>query len=153
MALTVSDTTIDEIQRDPAFGALVTEYAAESATVEIGTVAPDLAQYRQMVDAGVAHIFAVRIEGRLAGLAVLLVSSVPHFAGRLIASTESLFVTQWARGMGAGLELLAAVERRARSLGAVALFVSAPTGSRLADVLGRRKSYRESNRVFVRGLT
>jgi GNAT superfamily N-acetyltransferase len=87
----------------------------------------------------------------MVGFLVLLVSVVPHF-GVTIATTESFFVARAARKSGAGLMLRNEAERIARGIGAVGLFISAPVGSRLAEVMGKTKGWRETNRVFFRGL-
>ena len=145
-------STVANMEREPNLAALFAEYAQESATPELGTPDVQLEMYRQMEAAGALKILAAYDESAtLVGFMVLIVSVVPHF-GRCIASTESYFVTKSARGGGTGIKLLHCAEQLARDLGAVAFFVSSPSNGRLAKVMPRM-GYRETNRVFMRGLT
>lgn len=138
------------MEHTPNLADLLAEYAQESALDALGSANPQFETYRQMQAMGVAHVLAAFQDEALVGFLVLLVSVVPHF-GKPIASTESYFVAQASRKTGAGLKLLHEAEQIARQLGAVGFFVSAPTGSRLAQVLPG-VGYRETNRLFFRGL-
>lgn len=148
--ITVIPRTVADMEREPNLAALFVEYAQESATPELGTADVQLAMYRNMEAAGALRLLGAYQGDTLVGFLVLIVSVVPHF-GKCIASTESYFVTQWARGGGAGIKLLRAAEEVARESGAVALFVSSPSAGRLARVMPRM-GYRETNRVYMRGL-
>jgi GNAT superfamily N-acetyltransferase len=149
--LTVARTTIDEMEVDPDLGALLAEYAAESANHEIGPASPQIHTYRTMEAAGLFHALAARCGGRLVGFLFLLVPNLPHF-GRVVGVTESYFVAADHRKSGAGTMLRQEAERLAASLGAVGLMISAPTDGKLADVLDAHKAYRETSRVFFRRL-
>jgi hypothetical protein len=48
--------------------------------------------------------------------------------------------------------LMRHAEGLAKDQGAVAMFVSAPVGSKLAEVMSRHKPYRETTRAFMRAL-
>lgn len=130
--------------------ALWAEYAAESSIPELGPHDPQIPIYQNLEDAGVMTVFGAFLGEELAGMITVLISVVPHY-GRKIATTESFFVCAKARSSGAGVKLLKAAEDYARAAGAVAFFVSAPAGGRLERVMPHW-GYRESNRVFVRGL-
>lgn len=146
----VKPYAIAELEAEPNLAELLGEYAQESALEDLGTANPQFATYKQMEAMGVAHLLGAFEGDTLVGFLVLLVSVVPHF-GKPIASTESYFVARAARKTGAGLKLLHEAEQIAREAGAVGFFVSAPMGSRLAQVLPG-VGYRETNRLFFRGL-
>lgn len=140
-----------DFEAHPDTPALVAEYAEESAIPELGGANPQWEMYRRMEEMGAVRMLAAFRGEALVGCLVLIVSVVPHF-GLTIASTESIFVARAARKTGAGLKLLHEAERLARESGAVGLFVSAPSGGQLAQVLDRLKSWRETNRVFFKRL-
>lgn len=142
--------TVADVERAPNIADLAAEYAAESALGALGPANPQFSAYRQMEDAGVARLVAAFQGPNLVGFVVLLVSVVPHFSSP-VASTESFFVAQAARKTGAGLKLLHEAERIAHQSGAVGLFVSAPVGGRLAQVLPR-VGYIHTNYLFFRSL-
>lgn len=141
-----------ELADAPTFAGLCTEYAQESANADLAGRPPDVDAYSRMEAAGVAHFLGVFKDGELVGFACLLVTPVPHFQGRLIGVTESLFVAAAHRPGGAGMALLHAVEALARDLGADGLYVSGPAEGRLVQLLPAA-GYRETNRTFYLGLT
>lgn len=142
--------TVGEVEQAGALQELLAAYGDESSIAEFGTVSACFDTYRAMEAAGALHIIGA-FAPDLVGLASLLVYGLPHYAGRRICTMESFFVAPAARRGGTGLKLLRAAEDRALELGATALMVSAPVGGRLARVLPRT-GYRETNRVFLRGL-
>ena len=149
--ISVKPFPIADFEAAPNMAELLAEYAQESALDELGAANPQFATYRQMEAMGAARMLAAFQGDTLVGFLVVIISVVPHF-GKPVASTESFFVAQAARKTGAGLKLLHEAEQIARESGAVGFFVSAPTGSKLADVLDNLKPYRETNRLFFRGL-
>lgn len=154
MNATVRPCTVAEFERAPNCDALLAEYEAESAIPELGQTVrhADLAQYKAMEAAGLMHMLgAFRDDGEIVGFLTLLIAPLPHFGGRLVASTESVFVTAAERRGGPGLDLLRAAERLAAERGAVGILVSAPVGGRLEKIMPRT-GYRETSRVFFRGL-
>lgn len=104
-----------------------------------------------MDEAGIATVLLAFNDDILIGFAIVLVVVLPHYSVP-VATMESLFVGAAYRNTGAGLKLLHATEEAVRAKGAVGLLVSAPKGGQLAEVLTRMRSYRETNRVFFRGL-
>lgn len=149
-ALTVTRTTMADIEASPELDALLAEYAAESANNEIGPVSPQFPAYRAMEASGLFHAFAAHREGKLVGFLFLLTPILPHF-GKLVGVVESYFVAAAYRKTGAGTQLRVAAEDAARAAGAVGLLLSAPTGGRLDQVLPH-VGYRETNRTFFKGL-
>lgn len=142
--------TIAEVEQAGALPELLAAYGDESRIPEFGEVSACFETYRVMEASGALHILGA-FAPDLVGLASLLVYGLPHYAGRRVCAMESFFVAPTARRGGTGLNLLRAAEARARELGAAALMVSAPVDGRLASVLPR-SGYRETNRVFLKGL-
>ena len=135
---------------DINFSAMLDEYAAES--VHFGMPKPECQAevYRAMEESGLIHVLGSFKDGRLTGFVVLMVSVLPHY-GVTVATTESFFVTPSYRKSGAGLMLLREAERLAKSLGAVAMLVTAPANGKLDGVL-QKTEYVLSSKVFIRGL-
>lgn len=142
--------TVAEMEHAPNLAELLTEYAQESAVQELGPPVVQLETYRQMEAAGVLYLLGAFQADSLVGFMLMVVSVLPHF-GQVAASSEAFFVASAAREGGTGLKLLQEAEALAAKLGAVGLFISAPMGGRLAQVLPRQK-YRETDRVFFRRL-
>lgn len=140
-----------ELSSAPAFSGLCAEYAQESANSDLIGPTPDLDTYFRLEAAGVAHFLGAFKRDELVGFAALLVTPVPHFQGRLIGTTESIFVAAAHRRGATGLALLRSLEALARGLGATGIYVSGPAEGRLVQVLPR-SGYRETNRTFYRGL-
>lgn len=149
--VTIRQCHAAEIYNAPNAAALWAEYAAESATAEMGPHNPQIALYQTLEDTGVLTVFGAFRDEALVGVIVTLISMVPHF-GRTIATTESFFVRKEDRKGGTGAALLAAAEAFARQRGVTAYYVTAPTGGRLERALPHL-GYRASNTVFVKGLT
>lgn len=142
--------TIDEAESDPDFQSLVDEYAAEAKIPEMPNHNPNIAGYKQMEALGMYHMFGAYDGDKFIGFISVLVTPVPHYSAK-IATTESFFVSASHRKGGAGVRLLRAAEACAKEQGAVILFVSAPTGGRLVQVMPGI-GYRESHRVFCRSM-
>jgi GNAT superfamily N-acetyltransferase len=148
----VRSITVAEAFDSPAFAALCDEYRAESLrNPDLRGALPDREAYARLVDAGLLRPLGVFAGEELAGLCAVLIAPVPHFGGRVIASTETLFVAQAHRAGGAGMKLLRAAEHVAAGAGAGGLYVAAPSGGRLERLLPR-VGYHETNRIFYRGL-
>lgn len=150
MTIIIRPCTLAEIEQSATLPELLAEYGRESAIPELGPSSPCLTTYRQLAASGVLHVIGA-FSPDLVGIAAVLVFGLPHYAGRRVASLESIFVTPTYRNGGTGLKLLRAAEDCAREQGAMALMVSAPVGGRLETVISR-SNYRSTNRVFTRGL-
>jgi GNAT superfamily N-acetyltransferase len=124
------------IQGDPAIGALLAEYALEARIDGLPEPNPQWSTYNALERAGALQCFAAYIGESLVGFLALVCSENPHY-GRVIGAVESWFVASAYRGSGAGMGLLKAAERMARSRGAVGMLVAARPDSRVADVLPR----------------
>ena len=149
--LSIRPVTFAEIESAPNLPELLAEYAHECGMSEIGTPCMQAELYRSFETAGAMHVVGAYVGINLAGFASVLVHPVPHY-GLKAAVTESLFVAKQYRQSGAGLLLIEAAETLAKSLGAVALMISAPAGGQLAKVMPRI-GYRHSNQVFIRALS
>lgn len=147
----VRPVTFADLHASPQFAALADEYMRESANPEMGAVVPDIDAYQRAEAAGVLHFVGAYRGNDLVGYVVVAVNTSPHYQGKRVAVTESIFVASAHRRTGAGMKLLRAAEETAREAGAVALVVSAPIGGRLAQVLPR-SGFRATNTFFFRGL-
>ena len=143
--------TVAEIESAPTLPDMLLAYGEESRIPEMGEPEASFATYRAMERSGGLHIVGA-FDPELIGFAIVLVYGLPHYGGRLVGSLESFFVGPADRRHGAGLQLLHAAEDLARDLGAIALLVGAPVGSRLDTVMQHNAAYRPTNRVFTRSL-
>lgn len=148
---TIKKVSFDEISAYPEFAQLTQEYADESKIEEMPDYRLDHEAYRNMERIGMYHCFGAFEGDKLIGLVTVLVTSVPHYSVK-IASTESIFVDAKHRKGGTGLKLLKVAEDCARDHGAINLFISAPMGGRLVQVMPRI-GYRECQRIFCRRLS
>lgn len=144
--------TVAEAFDSPVFTALCEEYRAEALrNPDLMGALPNREGYTLLVDAGLLYPLGVFVGDELVGLCTVLIAPVLHFGGKVIASTETLFVAEAHRSGGAGLKLLRAAEEVAFRAGVVGLYVTAPSGGRLERLLPHM-GYHETNRVFFRGL-
>lgn len=141
----------EEILSAPNLPELLAEYGTESSIPGIGApnFQPDM--YRMLETSGSLVPIGAFDNGQLIGFVSLLVNVLPHYGVR-VGVIESFFVAKAARDTGAGIKLRAVAEAESKARGAVGLLISAPTGGRLAAVLGKDKAYTETNQVFFRGL-
>jgi histone acetyltransferase (RNA polymerase elongator complex component) len=150
--IAIKPITCDDMEHSPRLGELIAEYSAESNIPELAKhqtgVRVDI--YRALEAAGVARMLGAYDDDELVGFLLMIVSDLPHYGVRA-ATTESYFVQAVHRSGGAGLKLLHEAERIAQEAGAVGLLVSAPTGSRLDQVLPH-VGYKRTNEVYFREL-
>lgn len=151
MPYVIRAVTVAEVFDSPVFAALCDEYRAESLrNPDLLGALPDRAGYEHLVGAGLMSPLGVFVGEELVGMCAVLVTPVLHFGGKVIASTETLFIAEAHRAGGAGLRLLRAAEEIALRAGAGGLYVTAPSGGRL-DQLLPGVGYRETNKTFFRG--
>ncbi len=143
--------TVDDLVGARNYQAVVDEYAAESSISEMGAINPQLDTYRMMEKSGMFFPIGAFVGTTLVGFIQPIAAVVPHY-GKLTVAAESFFVIKEERRAGLGLRLLAEAENLARDLSAKAFLLSSPTGGALSQVMQRKKSYRQSNDVFVRAL-
>lgn len=146
--MNVQASSVAELEAADTFDALLAEYAAESSVRGMPPPAAKMETYRHLESVGMLHVISATHEGELIGFITVLASPLPHY-GAVVAVSESFFVAKAHRKTGAGLRLLREAEGRGRALGSPGLFVSAPFGGDLFQVLPR-VGYAETNRVFFR---
>lgn len=146
----VKGLSVLDIADAPNLAELLAEYGEESAIEGLGPPSAQIAIYHQLEQAGGLHLIGAFDGGVVIGFLILIVTVLPHY-GALVATSESFFVAKASRKTGAGLLLLREAERMAKEKGAAGLLVSAPADSQLEAVLPR-VGFRETNRVFFRGL-
>lgn len=143
--------TADEAFDSPVFADLCDEYREECLRNPnmLGAL-PDREGYERLIAAGVLYPLGAFVGDELVGLCSVMITPVLHFGGKIIATTETLFVGKAHRAFGSGLKLLRAAEDLARAAGAGGLYVTAPVGGRLERLMPH-VGYRETNRIFFRG--
>ena len=151
MSAITKKCTIANLEAEPNFVDLVAEYAAECSIDGLPTPSGKLDLYKSIEGAGMMFAYSAHVESVLVGFAVVIVTVNPHY-GITLATTETLFVKNEKRNTGAGLKLIKCAECCAVDHGSPGLFIIAPVGGILAEVLERR-DYQETNRVFYRNLT
>jgi GNAT superfamily N-acetyltransferase len=149
-AITIRQSSIDEITSADNLPELLEHYAQESSIDGLGSINPDWSAYKHLEQAGYYIPVAVFVGGVLAGVAGVIITQNPHY-GKTLAVTESLFVDPQYRKHGVGNKLIQHVETLARERGAAGLLISAPSGGRLQKLLPTA-GYRETNRAFFKGL-
>lgn len=150
--LEIRNTTVAELEAAPNFGALLDEYAGESAIDGLPHPKAKLELYRLMETSGVLKVIGAYDNDALVGFITVLTCILPHYSD-YVSTTESFFVSKADRhGTGAGISLLRAAESHAKEISSKGLLVCAPSGSTLAAVL-EKTDYRETNRVFFKGFT
>jgi hypothetical protein len=93
MEPTIRTITVAEAFDSPVFAALCDEYRAEALrNPDMMGALPDRDGYARMVDAGLLHPLGVFVGDELVGLCAVLIAPVLHFGGKVIASTETIFV-------------------------------------------------------------
>jgi GNAT superfamily N-acetyltransferase len=148
--LEVRPCTVAEFFSAPTAEALLGEYARECSIDGLPAPQPSQPLYERIEATGAMDLLGAFVSGELVGFLVLLTTVNPHYSQKL-STTESYFVAADHRHTGAGLRLLHEAERLAQSKGSLAMLVSSPSDGRLASVMPR-VGYRETNRVFFRGL-
>lgn len=146
--LVIRPCTADELFGAPNAGALMAEYAQESAIAGLPEPNPVRATYQALDQAGFLTALGAFVGDELVGFIVALTSMNPHY-GVPMTVVESYFVASAHRASGAGLRLLREAETASVIAGSTGILVSAPSGGRLAEVMPR-SGYRETNRVFFR---
>lgn len=149
----VRQTNMESLELESSFHALVEEYVAESKPEEMPRHNPDMAGYKRLEAAGMLSVLGAYDDNKLIGFIIIIATPVPHYGSDAkLATVESYFVSCAHRRGGTGLKLLRAAETKAKEMGAVVMFVSAPVNGRLIRVMPSF-GYRESNRVFCRRLS
>ena len=151
MAITIRISTLHELESAPNIDAVLAEYADECANPDLPPPQPDLDTYRLLEASGVLVVVAAWDGDELRGFINLIVAKIPHY-NRVLANTESIFVSRPARKGGTGPALLKFAEEHAARLGALGVLVTAPFGSDL-ELVAPSLGYRRSNTVFFRKLT
>lgn len=148
---TIRTLTIPEFFATSNAQQLCQLYADESRNAALPEHEPQQAMYEAMEQLGILHMWGAYDVDELVGFIVLLVNNAPHYAHKM-ATLESFFVHADHRKGGTGIRLLRAAQSKAKELGAVGLFVSAPAGSRLEKAMPAL-GYKHSNTMFFRALT
>lgn len=130
----IQRSSIPELEAAATFVDLITEYAEESAIQGLPPPAARFETYRHLEAAKMLHVFSAIHEGNLIGFITVLKPILTHYA-LPPAMSESFFVAKAHRHTMAGLRLLVAAENSSVEMALAGLMVSAPYGSKLAELL------------------
>ena len=149
--INICKCTVSRLESAPNFSDLLAEYATELVVDGAPPFSAKMEMYYNLEKLGSLQAIGAFLDDKLVGFVTVLISIFPH-CGVLMSVTESLFVAKEHRKTGAGLKLIRAAEEYAAERQTTCLFISAPFGGNLAEVLPHI-GYVETNRVFFRKLT
>lgn len=147
--VTIRPLTVEQFERESNGPALLAEYEAESANKRLPPAAANMELFRAIETSGAMFAAGAYREDQLIGFVVVISTKLPHY-GVLFSTTQSFFVASEHRHTGAGVKLLRAAEEHAKDIGSPGLFISAPVGGVLVDVLSHSRHYSFTNAVFYR---
>lgn len=149
MSVVIKKCTVPDLIAESNFQEILDSYADELALEGLPHPKAKIEMYKQLEALGKLHPIAAYFDGILIGFVNVLMAENPHY-GLCIAVTESFFVLKEYRKSGAGTLLRREAEIDAENSGSPGIFISAPTGGRLALLLGASKDYIDTNRTFFK---
>ncbi len=152
MSAVIRKCSVSEIENAPNYAELLEAYAKEMVVDGAPLFQARIEMYRHLESLGALQCFGAYMQEKLVGFITVLISVLPHVSA-VMAVTESFFVLIDYRTTGAGNALRRAAEEYAASATAFGIFISAPVGGILAQVLSKLDEYTETNRVFYRKLS
>jgi GNAT superfamily N-acetyltransferase len=148
--LQILKTSVSKIESEDNFQDILAQYAAESSIDGLPKPFARMQTYKKLEESGSLKILASYVDEILVGFITILTTNLPHYDS-VVSVCESFFVLPEYRNTGAGIKLLKNAEQLSKSVGALGLLISAPTGGILCDVLPH-VGYIETNKVFFRSL-
>lgn len=109
---------------------LLEQYAQESKSSLVPSHEPSVELYDILEKKDILKCFGVYDNKQMVGFVTVTLSPMPHYS-EMCATIESLFVSKEHRKFGTAKRLLSIVEQEAKDNECVAMFMSAPIGSRL----------------------
>lgn len=142
----VKRITAKEVFEQPNFSVLADNYA-HGAGVGVDAK-PNIEAYLQLEKAGrLKAAGAFNDEGELVGVVAIVITPHLHYSIE-VASVETLWLEEGYRQGTAGLKLLAAAERMAKSAGCGFFRLSCPSGSRQEQLFDRL--YTRADTTFLK---
>lgn len=117
----------------PQWSKIRAEYAKDVQYPDL-PADPDWDQYRLLEASGVLRCVGIFDGEKLIGFANYTLYSLPHFAGKRLASSESLWLDLDYRHQGVGHQLIQALFDFAKEDGAFGIYLGAKIGTRAAEV-------------------
>lgn len=149
--VSIRPCTIAEIEQSPNITEMLSKYADESAIEGMPRPVAQMEMYKAMESSGGLYPIGAFSGDLLIGFITIISTVLPHYGAR-ISITESYFVPEEYRNIGAGLKLLSAAEQYARDTDSAGLLISAPNNGALSKVLPKR-GYRNTNSIFFKGFS
>lgn len=128
---------------------LLAEYAEECSSPELGEISPQPELYEALEKSGGFQAFGCFEGDTLIGFACVLVYVLPHY-GKLIATTESIFIAQKYRNGIQWDDLKNVIQSYAHARGCNAFLYSAPVGSRFDRLLSHSFARHTNNTYLVK---
>ena len=144
----IKQVKFNDLCAESAWQSMIEEYSDESRIVGMPYPECQNDMYVSMEQHGAFRCIAAYCDGELAGFCHLLISVLPHY-GRVVATTESIFVRSKYRAYGVGLALIRWIERYSKNEEAIALLFSAPKGGRMEQLMPSL-GYTNTNVVFFK---
>ena len=118
---------------------------------DLMVLSPSHEVYEAMDQAGVLFLLGMFAEGDLIGYSCNIVTPHLHYSGLTVCQNDVLYLDPDYRNGGAGIRLMTATEREARSRGARLVLWHAKDGS-LMDKLLERRGYDVQDIVYSKAL-
>ncbi len=128
-----SRITCQEAWDNPSWPKIEREYAQDVQYPDL-PADPNWDQYLALEAAGALRCIGVFDGEKLIGFANYVLYSLPHFAGKRLASSESVWVDLDYRGQGVGHMLIQALFDYAKEDGVFGMYLGAKIGTRAAKV-------------------
>jgi GNAT superfamily N-acetyltransferase len=112
-------------------------------------LAPDFDKYEQMEKVGGLHICTVRVDGRMVGYHVAIVSRHPHYMNDIFSLTDIFFVAPDYRRGQLGLDFFRFIENEMKKLG-VSKMMAGTKLHRDLDIMFRRLGWSPTDRMYAK---
>lgn len=150
MSVSIRQCTVAELEAAPNFGALLDEYAKESAIAGLPDPKAKLETYRALNASGVMTVFASFYDfDYVAGFITVLTQDLLKYPTQA-AICDAFFVSKDNRKTGSGFKLKQWAERYAREKGTAGIFYSAKPGSSLDLMLSMSHECEHTNNIYFR---
>lgn len=129
MSISIRRITCREAWENPSWSKIVKEYGEDVKYPDLEPD-PDYESYLWLEIKGTLHSVGAFDGDRLVGFVNYVTTKIPHFKGKTLASSESLWVDLDYRKTGVGRELIEAAERFAKEDGCYGIYWGVKKGTR-----------------------
>lgn len=129
MTISIRRITCREAWENPAWPKIVKEYGEDVRYPDLEPE-PDYDLYLWLEIRGTLHIIGAFDDDRLVGVASYVTTNLPHFKGKKLASSESLWLDNDYRKRGIGRSLIQVAEQSAKADGCYGFYWGIKRGTR-----------------------